>query len=719
VTKLWGIMLRCFRPLVCCVLSLAGPSFGASLAEALESAPIVTPHAKVTLVSQVDAVNSSEPFQLGLHFKLAKGWHIYWSNPGVAGEPPTLDLDLPKGAKATPIAWPVPSRAQEGPAMTYSYFDDVLLPVTVTPVSTASSFPISAKASWLICEKICVPESGSFSLNLPISKATASADAPLFKAIDERMPRPSPFVATLSVDGVLSLAGHGLSPESVHDAWFFPASWGEIDDLAQQVLSVADGRLSLALKLGQTFDPKAGLSGVVVLQDDAGHQRAFTIAAPLQAKDPADSSGAASSAASSSDIPSSDTSSSADLGPFAMLAFAFFGGLILNLMPCVFPILAMKALSLAKLSGHAERTVRIHAASYTLGVLFAFALLAGLLLALRAAGGAVGWGFQFQSPIFVTVTAWLLFVIGLNLSGVFEFNGAFTQIGDGLTRRGGHAGSFFTGLLAVLVATPCTAPFMGVAVAAAATAAPATTLLIFLFMGLGLATPYGLLAIVPQAAALLPRPGRWMLVLREALAFPMYGTAIWLVWVVAEESGANGLLVILSGALLIGFAFWLLQATRDNEGRSRALGRAGAITAGIGAFVLLANLGTVPQPFATTAKAAEDEMPYSASRLAALRAEGRSAFIDMTAAWCVTCLVNERVALSSQVVMQAFAKHKIAYLKGDWTRADPEITRFLQEHHRDGVPLYVYYPPNGQPPVVLPQILTASMILDEINRFGG
>jgi thiol:disulfide interchange protein/DsbC/DsbD-like thiol-disulfide interchange protein len=708
-------MFRSFRLFLGCALSLAGLSFGGSLARALESAPIVTLHAKVTLVSQVDAVDPSKPFRLGLHFKLAKGWHIYWSNPGVAGEPPTLDLDLPKGAKATPIAWPVPSRAQEGPAMTYSYFDEVLLPVTVTPVSTASSLPISAKASWLICERICVPESGSFSLNLPIGKATASADAPLFKATDERMPRSSPFAAALSADGVLSLAGRGLSPESVHNAWFFPTSWGEIDDLAPQLLSVADGKLSLALKLGQTFDPKAGLNGVVVLQDNADHERAFTIAAPLQAEGLAASSGAASSAASSSVAPSSDASSSADLGLFATLAFAFLGGLILNLMPCVFPILAMKALSLAKLSGHAERTVRTQAVSYTLGVLFAFALLASLLLALRSAGSAVGWGFQFQSPIFVTVTAWLLFVIGLNLSGVFEFNGTFTQIGDGLTRLGGHAGSLFTGLLAVLVATPRTAPFMGVAIAVAATAAPATTLLIFLFIGLGLAAPYGLLAIVPQAAALLPRPGRWMLVLREALAFPMYGTAIWLVWVVAQESGANGLLVILTGALLIGFAFWLLQATRDNEGRRRAFGWAGAIVAAIGAFVLLANLSTVPQPFATTDKAAKNEIPYSASRLASLRAEGRPAFIDMTAAWCVTCLVNERVALSSQAVVQAFAKYKIAYLKGDWTRADPEITRFLQEHHRDGVPLYVYC----QPPVVLPQILTASMVLDEITRFGG
>jgi thiol:disulfide interchange protein len=260
---------------------------------------------------------------------------------------------------------------------------------------------------------------------------------------------------------------------------------------------------------------------------------------------------------------------------------------------------------------------------------------------------------------------------------------------------------------------------MGAAVAVAATATPAATLLIFLVMGLGLAAPYGALAIVPKAAALLPRPGRWMLVLRQALAFPMYGAAIWLVWVVAEERGTDGLLVALSGALIIGFALWLFQTTRDSEGGARTLGRVGATLAAIGAVVLLANAETTPHPRSATAAETGSQLAYSASRLAALRAEGRPAFIDMTAAWCVTCLVNERVALSSPAVQSAFAKHKITYLKGDWTRADPEITRFLREHNRDGVPLYVYYPPKGQPPVVLPQILTASTVLDEIDRSGS
>lgn len=720
-------MFRILRLFICFALSLVSASLAsASLAHALESAPVVTPHATVTLVSETDAIDPTKPFRLGLHFKLAKDWHIYWTNPGVAGEPPTIDLDLPKGAKASPIAWPTPTRAQEGPAMTYSYFDDVLLPLTVTPAAVSSSFPIKAKVSWLICDKICVPESGTFNLTLPIGKPTASTDAPLFKAADAHMPGPSPFSASISAKGLLTLSGEGLSPQSVRDAWFFPASWGMIDDGAPQTLKVADGKLSLALKPGETFDPKAGMNGVIVLKDATGQERAYTIAAPLVAGAAASSAApppaavVAPSTPAASATPAPATSSPVDPSLLVTLGFAFLGGLILNLMPCVFPILAMKAVSLAKLSGHEDRSVRAHAASYTLGVLAAFAALAGLLLALRAAGSTAGWGFQFQSPLFVTATAWLLFAIGLNLSGVFEFaGGGWTQAGDGLTRQSGHAGSFFTGLLAVLVATPCTAPFMGAAVAVAATAGPVTTLLIFLVMGLGLAAPYGVLAIVPKAAGLLPRPGRWMLVLRQALAFPMYGAAIWLVWVVAQERGADGLLIALSGALIIGFALWLLQTTRDSEARGRLFGRAAAILAAIGAIALLVNAERSPHAFPPAAVAANNPTAYSASRLAALRAEGRPAFIDMTAAWCVTCLVNERVALSSAAVQRAFAEHKITYLKGDWTRADPEITRFLREHNRDGVPLYVYYPPKGQPPVILPQILTASTVLDQIDRSGS
>ena len=685
----------------------------ASMAQAQESAPITTPHATATLAADVVAVEPGKPFKLGLHFKLAQGWHIYWINPGAAGEPPQLDLTLPKGAKASEIAWPTPQRAVEGPAMSYAYFDEVLLPLNVTPPARISAFPIKAKASWLICQKICVPEQGELSLELPIGAASPSAEAPLFAAAEARIPRPSPYASAISGDDVLTVSGDGLTPQSVRQAWFLPAAWGAIDDLAPQTLTVSAGKLSLALKPGQTFDPKATLAGVLVIKDAAGAERDLTIAAAPQspgAATPAKPAAQASEGAASSQAADA-------LGLVSALAFAFLGGLILNLMPCVFPILAIKAMNVARLAGSERGAVRAHAASYTLGVLAAFAALALVLVALRAAGGAAGWGFQFQSPAFVAALAWLLFAIGLNLSGVFEIGGRLAGAGEGLTRLRGLTGSFFTGLLAVVVATPCTAPFMGAAIAAAATAPAATTCLIFLVMGLGLAAPYGLLAFAPDLARALPRPGRWMLILRQALAFPMYGAAVWLVWVLGQQSDADAVLIALSGAVLIGFAGWIFGATRNNERRGRLIGGALAAVAALALLPALAAVAVAPPR--SIASDAENPTAYSASRLAALRAEGRPVFVNMTAAWCVTCLVNERVALSSEAVRQAFDKRNVAYLKGDWTRADPAISQFLREHGRDGVPLYVLYPPHDEAPVILPQILTGNSVLDELKRMGS
>ena len=608
---------------------LAAPPAAIPPAWALESAPITTPHAEVRLASATDAFEPGKPARLGLHFKLAKGWHIYWSNPGSAGQPPEVAFTLPEGASASGIIWPAPLRLPEGPVMTYSYLDETLLPFDVRTPAGLSSLPIKASVNWLICAKICVPEQGELQLDLPSGVPAPSAQAPLFAAAAARAPSPSPYAASVSGDGVLTLSGDDGALASVRDAAFLPAAWGEIDDLAPQKMTRDNGKLSLALKLGQTYDPKQGLSGVMDLKEASGRERFLTVTA-------ASKPGSAAVAP-----PQSPTKAApvANAGLLASLGFAFLGGLILNLMPCVFPILAMKAVGIARLGGHDRAGVITHAASYALGVLVSFAALGALLLALRAAGMAAGWGFQFQSPVFVIAMCWLLFALGLDLSGLFEFDLGFSGAGDGLARSGGHVGSFFTGLLAVLVATPCTAPFMGAAVAAAATAPAAETLLIFLVMGLGLATPYGMLAFVPGAARLLPRPGPWMVVMRQALAFPMYGASVWLVWVAAQQTGADGALAALSGALLIGFAAWLLGATQGVEGRGRAFGRIGAAAAVLAAIALLFDLGHAPLPTA----AAEGATSYSESRLAKLREEGQPVFVDMTAAWCVTCLVNERV----------------------------------------------------------------------------
>ena len=406
-----------------------------------------------------------------------------------------------------------------------------------------------------------------------------------------------------------------------------------------------------------------------------------------------------------------------------LLGFGFLGGMILNLMPCVFPVLAMKAMALARA---AERgRMRGLALSYTLGVLAAFAALGGALVAARAAGQSVGWGFQFASPAAVVGMALVLFAVGLNLSGVFEIGGRMGGLGQGLAARGGHAGSFFTGLLAVVVATPCTAPFMAAAIGGALAGPPAAGLAVFLAMGAGLAAPMALLAVAPGLGRLVPRPGRWMDLLRQALAFPMYAAAAWLVWVASTEAGPSGVLAAGIGLVLLGFAGWVLGLAQRGTGRSaRRLGYGLATIGGVGTVAVLAWLAVAPAasagPSATVAgsvSAAEipGAEPYSATRLAALRADGRGVFVDMTAAWCITCQVNQRIALSPARVRAAFAADRVAYLVGDWTRQDPAITAYLQAHGRDGVPLYVYYPPGGRTGEVLPQILTPGLVLRTLH----
>jgi thiol:disulfide interchange protein DsbD len=645
----------------------------AGSAQALESTPVASTRAVATLVTETDAMEPGQPFRVALRLRMADGWHTYWKNPGDAGVPPDLTID---NATQSPIDWPTPRRVAEGPVMTYAYTGDVLLPVTVT----ATSGTLKAHAQWLVCKDICVPEEGDFALNLSVGPPHPSAQADLFAAHDRAVPRASPWSARISPEATLYVQGPELTTATVTDAWFIPDQPERIQDDAAQPLSVRNGGFTLALKPAKGFGSATGLSGVLSVRDRAGMQTDVLVnALPGPAPTPA--------------MP--------PLGQ--ILVFAFLGGLILNLMPCVFPILAMKAVGLAQ---HAGRG-RGHAVSYTAGVLVTFVALAGALLVARAAGTAAGWGFQFSSPVFVAGMTWLLFAVGLNLSGVFQVGAGLTGAGNGLAGKHGVAGSFFTGLLAVLVATPCTAPFMGVAVAAGLAAPPAVTVLVFAVMGLGLAAPYVALASLPGLGHLMPRPGRWMEVLKQALAFPMYGAAAWLIWVVSQEAGPSGVLGTAAGLVLVGFAAWVFGASQSAAVSPRRFGQTAAVISVLAALAVLSGISATPVGAATDASGET----FTPERLAALRAAGKPVFVNMTAAWCVTCLVNERVAIGTDLVRQAFSAGDVTYLKGDWTRQDPAITAFLRQNGRDGVPLYVFFPAGGGEPEVLPQILTEGAVL--------
>ncbi len=652
-----------------------------AMAQAAQSPPVNTPHAGVVLQTDTDSITPGATFRAALVFQMQPGWHTYWGpNSGDAGGPAEVTWKLGGVPIEGRIDWPAPERIPTDPLMTFGYTDTVTLPVTLTaPATLDETVELEAEATWLICSDICVPEDGTFKLTLRRGPVTPNAEAATFVQADSSLPRPAPFAARITADARLVVEDAIISPGTVRGAFFFPAESGVLKHAAPQHVEVTEGRLVLSLTPEADFRADK-LHGVLTLYDGGTQHSAFTLA-----------------------VAGMTTLQTAQ-GFWQIALLAFLGGVLLNLMPCVFPVLAMKAVSLAKLSGASRGTVRWQALSYTAGVVISFLLLGGALIAARAAGMMAGWGFQFSSPVFVTLAAWLMVAVGLSLSGVFHIEGS--GMGQSLTQRHGHVGSFFTGVLAVVVASPCTAPFMATALGAALVMPATLALGVFAALGFGLAAPYALLGIAPVLARFLPRPGMWMDRLKQVLAFPMYGAAVWLAWVLAQVAGPDGVLVVGTGIVLIAFAAWLW-------------GMGSLWTRGLAVLGIAACLAMLPMltTATTTTQAAQIEgvEPFSAARLAALRAEGKPVFVDMTAAWCVSCLVNERVALNTDAVRTAFAQKGVVMLRGDWTRQDPAITEFLRAHGRDGVPFYQFYPAGGGPPVELPQVLTPGIVLGVLN----
>lgn len=666
---------------------------------------------RADLIAEPDAIAPRQTFWVGVRLKMKEHWHTYWRNPGDSGEATAITWKLPEGFTAGPIQWPTPSHIPVGPLANYGYDGETILLTQITaPASLASSaqVPITADVTWLVCEKECIPGEATLSLTLP-SAASASggtpANAATFEAARATLPQSSPWSARLEVGQdtlTLQTDTKGLKADAIRSARFFPFSETLIRHAEPQTLQVTDAGFSLQLPRSAltTGTPTEG-RGVLVVEEAIG-------------------SGTARHAFELGDVAiGAATAATGSLGTILQAAaFALIGGIILNLMPCVFPVLSVKVLNLVGHGGQSPAQVKRHGLAYTAGVLATFVALASVLLALRAGGAEVGWGFQLQSPATVAVIAYILFAMGLSLSGVFEFGYALQNVGSGLAHRSGYSGSFFTGALAVVVATPCTAPFMGAALGFALTQPAAVSLFVFLALGLGLALPVLVLTHAPHLVSRLPRPGGWMETLKQALAFPIYATVAWLMWVLAQQVGSTGMFAALIGLVLVGLAAWTfkLWQTGDNWGRRVAAGVAVASLIAAVATVVGLERDRLDGSAATQAASAAGIEPFSQRRLDELRAESRPVFVNMTAAWCITCLVNERVALSTDAVKSAFSDANIAYLKGDWTNRNPEITRILEKHGRSGVPLYLLFAPGGGDPVVLPQILTAATVLEEVDR---
>lgn len=678
-------------------VSLCGPALAAD-------SPDTAAYVKTELLAEPAAIKPGEPFWAGIRMRMKEHWHTYWRNPGDSGEPTQVTWKLPAGFTAGELQWPAPQAIEVGPVTSFGYEDEVVLLARIVPpadLAPGTEVKLEAEVAYLVCEKICIPGDAKVAFPIPVAAPGAGGGpgfADLFERARAKLPQPSPFAARFSADAghiTLALGADQLGGGTIKTARFFPHSNDLIVNNAAQTLDTSSGaRLSIERSQLAKSMP-ASVDGVLTLEEDVGGKtvsHAFALSAAPDAV----------------------------FGGVTFLqavVLALIAGVILNLMPCVFPVLSIKIMHLTQHAGEPPARLRLHGIAYTLGVAGSFAILAGALYAARAAGAEVGWGFQLQSPLVVVSLAFILFALALSLSGILPIGSSLTRVGGRALHKGGLTGSFFGGALATVVATPCTAPFMGASIGFALTQPIAVGFAVFMALALGLALPFLVLSFVPGLQRLLPKPGRWMETLKQLLAFPLYATVAWLIWVLNFQVGPTGLLAAMAGLVAIAFAAWSYRSSQEGSRIASSVLR-GMAAASASSVILLAIMVDRDRAAATTSAvaAAEDGYePFSQQKLDRLLADNRPVFVNMTAAWCITCLVNERTALSTQAVRAALEGKNVAYLKGDWTNRNPEITRLLERFGRSGVPLYVLYRPDREP-VILPQILTESLVLDQVGR---
>lgn len=671
-------------------------------------------HVKVTLIPEVRTIVPGAPFWVAVRLTMDPRWHTYWINPGDSGAPTDIKWNLPPGFEAGPIQWPHPERIEVPPLVSFGYEGETALLVRITPprdLEMSERVTLAAHVSWLECEELCLPGETTVSAAVATGQAVDNdpTRAEFFSEARARLPLdPGEWkFAAGAGGGFVRLAATPPSwlKEPVAEAQFFPEMPGQFSN-GRSPWGRGDGGYVTDLPLSDESTAKTGrLTGVLVSKSGwrgAGSERAIRVDVAI--------------AANTSSLAAAGASASGGTGLMGAIGLAFIGGLILNLMPCVFPVLSIKVLSLV---GQAEAPAGArmrNAGAYSLGVLVAFWALAGLLIALRAGGEQLGWGFQLQSPPVIAGLASLFFLIALNLFGVFE-------VGMSLTRLSGKSGegagaSFSSGLLATIVATPCTAPFMGSALGFALTQPAPAALAIFTSLGAGMAVPFVALAASPRLLRFLPRPGAWMETMKQALGFLLAATVVWLAWVLGQQTGSDGIAMLLAALVVQAVGAWVLGKWAVLT-RSAAVRRAAAIVAavliagGAAAAVKLAGTGGPP----AKAVATGNWEPYSEARVHELRAAGRPVFVDFGAAWCLTCQVNERVALSAAAVLAKFQEKNVAMLKADWTSRDPAITAALTKLGRSGVPTYVVYSKDASaPPRLLPEVLTPTLVIDALDK---
>ncbi|MDF1680889.1 thioredoxin family protein [Ponticaulis sp.] len=705
------------------LIALISLSFAGFSASAL---PHDSGHARVELISDHVSVVPGQTVRAALVLELDDHWHVYWKNAGDSGLPTEIIWDDTSGVTAGEFNWPAPFPQPLDILMNYGYEDELILPFDlVIPEDAVGSVTMSGLATFLICADICIPEDAPIRLDLWISDTPElnTDRAEVFQRVDAQLPMA--FEGDAAIDRSSDPWKLSIESDIVRAAFeadianvrFFPTDH-QILHPPEQPVSIGPNGITLELQSSGRSRVPDNIEGVLVVEDIDANRIAFDLTAPV-GDVIAGTSGTALAGGASS--PSSSAPPLSFSGLLAILGGALLGGIILNLMPCVLPVLFIKARSILSLAGSNEMgEVRAHGLFYTAGVITCFLGFGVILVALRSAGESAGLGFQLQYPIVIAGLSLLMFILGLNMLGWFSFGSSLMGVGSNLAERGGHQGAFFTGLLAAFVGAPCIGPFLGAAVGAAVNQPLHIVLLVFFTLGLGMALPFLLVSLVPGIAKYLPKPGGWMERLKQFFAFPLFLTAIWLLWVLANQSGADAVALVGLVAVGLTFAIWLLKTSPEKgTGRKVSLGVALVVTLVsliIPAQMLMGPVGNYAQAGSAGGAHAGYDGEWSPQTVADLRAEGQGVFVDFTASWCVTCQVNKRTTLFGDRVQNALDDQNVSLLIADWTSRDDQIAEELARHGRAGVPLYLYYAPGADEPAVLPQILSPSIVIDTISQ---
>lgn len=700
---------------------------------------------KVRILAEKTAINPGDEIWIGVEQNIAEGWHTYWSNPGDSGTQTRLSWSAPEGFEFGEIQWPVPKKLPYGDLMNYGYENSVTLLQRVSVPEAVPEGPITLSVDFdtLVCKEECIPESGTYEIILNSGEPDEDNTQLYIMSALASVPQPyegaAMFKDETADDGTENVTVNiAVDPAILNNistsapVEFFPQDWGIVENAAPQAVSYMNGQFVITQARGERDIAEIasdGLKGVLKYTDARGRGRGLEFTA-IELPDVTDVP-APDEAADLSEQEAPATQTAAEPASFSKLAYivalALLGGLTLNLMPCVFPVLSMKALSLVKSADKERGHVRLSGIAYTLGVVLSFLLVAGALIALQAAGAKIGWGFHLQNPFIVGGLVYILMAVGLNLSGVFEFSNRFGNIGQSLTQGQGVSASFFTGVLATIVATPCTAPFMAPAIGFALTQSAVVALLVFAALGFGLALPYLLLCFVPATQKIMPKPGPWMDSFKAFLAFPVYASAAWLMWVFAKQSDDFSLLVLAMGFVGLVFVMWLLR--RQTQGIIAAFLKYSLIILtllGLAFGVRSLNAEVPPMTPKSAAIKAEKTtelraLTFSNQMLQNALASKDPVFVEMTAAWCITCKVNHKTSINIEKTRRIISDRNVQYIVGDWTNQDSVITQYLESFERNGVPIYVYYPApdeNGEraEPELLPQILTPGIVAKYLDQ---